>query len=319
MQSSNEMAECSRRAAHLSRLPRVLEFEDNFGDRSVYRGGFDGIFTVIIGICNQIGGVEAILPTSHRDPDTQEMVNRYRIAFWQPATAARLAGPYPGQVGRNLHPLRPLRVGDRLVGLVRWASDPYHPVSHKLMSFMTFVLPQLKRSWYPRAAGTNTYMNLDEDSSLRAVISRYYREVLTDIRSNSYYHPDPRFRQDPQGRHFVEFSDLYGSMEVLKKCISNSDESGVGGYEWRTIRQYVSEWNQMRSAGGDLTYVGHGRTGPRPSFDANPWAAFMDHSVSGSARQTQRLREGSRRGCTQEPTCAAYRRSGFCTHFRDDE
>lgn len=306
-----------RRAARLGGQPRVLEFEDNFGDRSVYAGGFEGIFTVIIGICNQLGGVEAILPTTCLDSETQEIVNKYRIAFWQPDVAARLVGPYPGQLTGNLHPLRPLRVGDRLVGVVRWASDPYHPVPHSLMSFMASVLPQLKRSWYPRHMGTNTYMNLDEHSRLRAIITRYYNEVLIEIRSSLFYHPGPRFRQDPQGRHFVEFSDLYGSMEVLKKCILNSVDSGVGGYKWRTTSQYVNEWNQMRSAGGDLTYVGHGRIGPRPRVDGNPWAALMDHSVP-----PQGFRAVSRlcvRRCTQEPACPAYRNSGFCTHFRDGE
>ena len=197
-------------ARRRSQAPRVLELVVS-ADPSVRPAGngLGGFITVLLGICNVLGGVEALLPTIFVDPESGRARNEYRIAFWDPGRAVHWAGPWPGPIGRGLvHPERPLNINGILCGMIRWSGNPCEKVSSQLERAMTLT-PGLDRCWYPLAAETNHYMDLSDNSHLRHLIVRYFDELMTQLGTNEFYYPGPRFKQDAYGRHYVECASLY--------------------------------------------------------------------------------------------------------------
>ncbi|KAF8423030.1 hypothetical protein EV426DRAFT_603572 [Tirmania nivea] len=324
-------------ATRRSQTPRVLELVVSADPSTCPAGnGPEGFITVLLGICNILGGVEALLPTIYMDPESGRVNNRYRIAFWNPECAERWGGLWPGPIRMDLvHPERPLYVNGTLCGMVRWSNKPCEKVSPQLERAMALT-PDLGRCWYPLAAGKNQYMDLSDNSPLRTLIVRYYDELMTQLGTNEFYYPQPRFKQDAHGRHYVECASLYASNHLLLYC-TGDHISGMGGYVFRTSSQDREEIGHFRAAGGHFTQAGW-EDGGNDWMRPNPWVGLMegaqqypsvillDAILASRNRQLQAftstpwertsIQEPRAEGCTENPQCAAYRRSGACRHFR---
>lgn len=243
-------------AVSRNHLPRVLEF--SFKCQNQHLRSLEDIFTTILTYCDELGGVEALLPTLTTDPTTNETLNKYRIVFLKPAHAERLVSrPYHSTFVQNpqQNPPVPLRLNGHLVGTLRWSTDAFHTTPVDL-EFALETIPGLKRSWYPVAipepgSSEVKYLDLSEQSPLRGLILTWYGRLLETKypapHNNSFYHPLPRFKQDKNGNHYVVFADLAASNEVLK--MFQEVVEGKGTFRWRTNRQ-CSEEVQMTPAGG---------------------------------------------------------------------